>query len=109
MTLERGSKARISRSGAADPHRRLPADAPRLVTSQGYDWLAGKAFLTAVRLTYQLCDSREPVRKALTVAVVLVRCGVVGAARVELAASSVSANGREPLCAGVILAGRTEP
>ena len=55
--------------GTADPQRGLPAHATQLVTSQGHAWLAGKAFLTAVRRTYRPCDSREPVKQAVTVTV----------------------------------------
>jgi hypothetical protein len=51
----------ISASRPPCPQRKLPADAIQLITSQGRDWLAGKAFLTAVRLIGRLCDAREPV------------------------------------------------
>ncbi len=53
---------------------------PGLVALRGHDWLAGKAFLTAVRPTYRLCDSREPIKKAMKWPFMLVR-GVCGPAR----------------------------
>ncbi len=81
-----GSRGR----GTADPQRRLPAHASQLITSQGHDWLASKAFLTAVRLTYRLCDSREPVKRHRPELFVLVSMGVVGLRGLEPRTSSLS-------------------